>query len=146
VTQLNADDVTQMHRARMSDELRKQRRRARDRKLLDGRTRLQRRIRALRDSYLVAIGEMASPELRERCERAAQLVAIAEDARRKALAGGFSLDGLVRIENIADRAVRALGLDRRREPASRRPGINEYLAARQARTTAVNSVSRKDRP
>jgi hypothetical protein len=133
VTQLNADDVTQMHRARMSDELRKQRRRARDRKLLDGRTRLQRRIRALRDSYLAAIGEAASPELRDRCERAAQLVALAEDARCKALGGGIGLDHLehlVRIENIADRAVRGLGVDRRREPE--RSSLAEHLAKRAA--------------
>jgi len=120
-----------MRRGRMSDELRKQRRRARDRKPLDGRTRLQRRIRALRHSYLAAIGETASPELCDRCERAAQLVALAEDARRKALAGVDALDHLehlVRVENIADRAVRALGLDRKRE--LKRPSLAEHLAKR----------------
>jgi hypothetical protein len=121
----------------LNDELRKQRRRARERKPLDGRTRLQRRIRALRDGYLAALGGTVSLELRDRCERAAQLVAIAEEARRKALAGGVDLDDLVRIENASDRAVRALGLYRPYEPTSRATGLKEYLASRQAKVSAA---------
>lgn len=61
--------------------------------------------------YLAVLGDASSPELFERCERVAQLVALAEDVRRRALAGrSISLDDMIRVENTADRARRALGL------------------------------------
>jgi hypothetical protein len=97
------------------------------RKPIDGRTRTARRIRELAASFLAALGSGLSPELGERCERAAQLVALAEDVRRKALTGrSVSLDDVIRVENAADRARRALGLPTgKREPVY---SLADYLA------------------
>jgi len=142
--QPNTDNATPMRRMRMGDELRKERRRQRERKPLDGRTRTQRRIRALTAAYLAALGGTASPEFRDRCERAAQLVAIAEETRCKALSGGVDLDDLVRVENASDRAVRALGPDRKREPAGETTGAaemtNSYLKRRLTKLEAKEKI------
>jgi hypothetical protein len=46
--------------------------------------------------------------------RAAELTVAAEDARARLLAGAGDADELVRIENLAARAVRKLGLDQQR--------------------------------
>ena len=49
--------------------------------------------------------------------KAAELVAISEQMRRDALRNGcIDPDALLRFEGISSRAVRQLGLDRRREP------------------------------
>jgi len=98
-----------MLREHTSDNNRKRQRRSRV--PIDGRTRTARRIRELTAGYLAAMGDNASADQRERCERAAQLVALAEDVRRKALTGrSISLDDVIRVENAADRARRGLGL------------------------------------
>lgn len=99
------------------------------RKRLDGRTRVVRRIRALTASYLAALDRPASPELRDRSERVAQLVVLGEEARRKALAGGVTIDDVVRIENAGERARRQLGLDDRRRQATQDvPSLADCLA------------------
>lgn len=108
------------------------RKRRQQRKPIDGRTRLARRIRELSASYLVALGGIASPELRDRCERAAQLVVISEDVRRKAVTGSIDLDALVRIENTAQRAVDRLGLDRKPAFDDGASELDRYLQRRAA--------------
>jgi hypothetical protein len=61
--------------------------------------------------------------------RAAELMALAEEARLTALKGDSAVDlvALVRLEGVADRAVRRLGLDHKREPAET-PNLRAYLA------------------
>jgi len=115
--------------------LRKRRRRKR-RVRIDGRTITARRIRELTAQYLTALGDV-SPDQRERCERAAQLVALAEDVRRKALAGrSVSLEDVIRVENAADRARRAIGLpDGNAEPEP--VTIADYLRERAAKASEL---------
>jgi hypothetical protein len=113
------------------------RKRRQQRKPIDGRTRLARRIRELSTSYLVALGGRVSRELRDRCERAAQLVVISEDARRKAVTGSIDLDALVRIENTAQRALDRLGLDRKPEPSDGASDLDRYLESRATENEAT---------
>ncbi len=85
---------------------------------LDGRTVAARRAAALAETFAAELGEL-TPAQRIRVETAAALTAIAEDAQTRRLGGDTSitLDDLVRATSAARRAVRDLGLDRKREPA-----------------------------
>jgi hypothetical protein len=96
---------------------------------LDGRTVAARRAAALAETFAAEFGAGLTPAQRIRVETAAALTAIAEDAQTRRLAGDpmITLDDLVRAVSAARRAVRDLGLDRRRVPAS--PTLSEYLAA-----------------
>lgn len=111
---MQSDYVPDSNLVLANSALRAPKKRRRRCKPIDGRTRTARRIRELLMGYLAAIGGTVSPQLRERCERAAQLVTLAEDVRRKALGGrNISLDDVIRVENAADRARRSIGLDQK---------------------------------
>jgi hypothetical protein len=94
---------------------------------LDGRTHAARRAAALAEMFSAELGQL-TPAQQIAVQNAAALAAIAEDAQARRLAGDptISLDDLVRAVSAARRAVRDLGLDRRRVPAS--PNLSEYLA------------------
>jgi hypothetical protein len=97
---------------------------------ISGRTALGRRIRDLADSYAVQLGgwsalsDMQAAAVR----RAAELTAIAEQARVDALRNGCADPvSLARLEGCADRAVRRLRLDqypvKKRRPTLRELGL-----------------------
>jgi hypothetical protein len=100
--------------------------------VIDGRTDLGRRVRDLAESYALRLGgwpalnDMQAAAVR----RAAELCALSEKARADALQqGNVDPIALARIEGVADRAVRRLGLDKRREPDPA-PDLRSYLASR----------------
>jgi hypothetical protein len=107
------------------------RRQARFRKLtdMDGRTRSGRRARELARQFEAALGgaDALSDGQRLAVARAATLTAISEDKRMRVLAGEHVLlNDLVRVERLAQQAVRNLGLDQRqREPE----GLSALLKA-----------------
>jgi hypothetical protein len=94
---------------------------------LDGRTTAARRAGALVATFEAELGGELTGAQRLAVHNAAALTAIAEDAQARRLAGDTSitLDDLVRATSAARRAVRDLGLDRKREPAA--PSLSEYL-------------------
>lgn len=79
---------------------------------LDGRTRASRRARELAAGFERDLGGDMSPGRRLAIERAAAMVALAEDAQARRLAGDqtVSLEDVVRIDNAAARAVKAIGI------------------------------------
>jgi hypothetical protein len=85
---------------------------------LDGRTVAARRAAALVAVFSAELGEL-TPAQQIAVQNAAALTAISEDAAMRRLSGdpGITLDDLVRATSAARRAVRDLGLDRKREPA-----------------------------
>jgi hypothetical protein len=99
----------------------------RERRRYDGRTPLAYRIKALVKEYSVAVGVGASdPMMSAAIGRAAELQALAEEARASAIRNGsFDPIALARIQNTADRAVRKLRLDHYDPPV---PTIDEMLA------------------
>jgi hypothetical protein len=99
---------------------------------LDARSRTGRRRADLIVQFTAALGgrdRITEGQLVD-VVRAAELVALAEEARLTALKGDSAVDlvGLVRLEGVADRAVRRLGLDHKREPPSA-PDLATYLRA-----------------
>jgi len=78
---------------------------------LDGRLPLGRRFAELIVLFTAAVHGEMTPMRRLKVERAAQLCALAEQARGDYMRDGRgSLDDLVRIERKADSSVRAIGL------------------------------------
>jgi hypothetical protein len=79
---------------------------------MDGRTIAARRARELARGFEAELGGSLSVSRRLAVERAAALVAIAEDAQAKRLSGTteVSLGDLIRVTNAAERAVRQLGI------------------------------------
>jgi len=77
---------------------------------LDGRTRAARRAREIVSQLSAELGGKLSPIQNAAVERAAALLALAEDARTRRLAGdeAVGLNDLVRIDGSADRALRRL--------------------------------------
>jgi hypothetical protein len=99
------------------------RRRARYRKAgeLDLRTRGGRRAKELIAEFTAALGGQLTPAQALAVFRAATLVALAESARARGLAGDkICMDDIVRLDHSAERAVRQLGIglvqSRRSEP------------------------------
>lgn len=97
-------------------------------KAVNGRTAVGRRVRDLAESFAASLGGW--PKLTDMqvaaIRRAAELSALAEQTRVEALRKGCADPlALSRLEGCADRAVRRLGMDRKREP----PGqtLAEYL-------------------
>jgi hypothetical protein len=86
--------------------------------VIDGRSELGRRLRDLAETFAARLGGWAalSDALAANVRKAAELSALAEQARADALRNG-NVDpvALVRLEGAASRAVRALHLDRRPE-------------------------------
>jgi hypothetical protein len=112
---------------------------------LDGRTLVARRRRELIDIYAAALGGAATLSEGQQIDirKAAELTALAESARARAMREGASgageLTAMVRLEGMAARAVRALNIKPGAgEPKS--PSIAEY-AARKAAEKAANKPS-----
>jgi hypothetical protein len=99
---------------------------------LDGRFGSTKRARALADALRGELGGKLLASQFVAVERAATLIAIAEDARARRIAGDLtiSLEDLVRIDNAASRALRALGI-KPDAPAPHVP-LREQLAAEAA--------------
>ncbi len=98
----------------------------------DGRSRLMRRRRDLIAIFVADLGGDAAvtPSLMVSVTRAADAVAIAESHRSRALRGeAINLDDLVRVENIASRAVKALGI-KPGAGGAKPPSLSDYLASR----------------
>jgi uncharacterized protein YqjF (DUF2071 family) len=73
-------------------------------------------------------------------QRAAELGFIASDLRARRLRGeAVAVDEIVKAENAADRAVRRLGLGRKREPSG--PTLSDYIAAHYSAETAEDASS-----
>jgi hypothetical protein len=95
---------------------------------IDGRSAIAKRAAKVMGRFVTALGGHVDPVTLVQVRRAAELVVTAEQLRSKTLRGDpVDLLALVRLENLATRAVAALGLDRRREPAAQT--LDEYLAA-----------------
>jgi hypothetical protein len=97
--------------------------------VISGNSAQGRRLLDLADAFAERLGgwsalsDMAAANVR----KTAELTALAEQARRNALRNGCAdPDQLIRLENAAARAVKALGIDRKREPAAA-PSLSEYL-------------------
>jgi hypothetical protein len=100
----------------------------------NGRSREARAVRRLADELKAALGDVTVDDVTLRAiQRAAELGFIASDLRARRLRGeAVDVAEIVKAENAVDRAVRRLGLDRKREPTS--PSLAEYLAANYAAT------------
>jgi hypothetical protein len=96
---------------------------------LDGRTIASKRAATLAETFAAELGGHLSDVQRIAVQNAAVMVAISEDAQTRRLAGdpAISLDDIVRAVSAARRAVRDLGLDRKREPAAL--SLAEHLRA-----------------
>jgi hypothetical protein len=103
--------------------------------VLDGRSELGRRIRDLANAFADQLGGWPglSETMAANVRKAAELCGLAERARAEALRSG-NVDplALVRLDGAANRAVRALGLDKQREPAA---GLGVLLAEERMRSS-----------
>jgi hypothetical protein len=100
---------------------------------IDLRSREGRRVTELVRAYRQRIGPDADdPVLSARVRQAAELVALSEALRARALRGdpNVSPDDTIRSARAADMAVRRLRLDERAAPAG--PSLSEYLQSKAA--------------
>jgi hypothetical protein len=97
----------------------------------DGRTPQGRRTRDLYRSYFDAIGRPGNPAIQASVLAAAELMVAAERARAEFLAGRGDVEQIVRLENLAARSVRRLGIKAGAAVAPP-PTPAEYLARRAA--------------
>jgi hypothetical protein len=96
---------------------------------LDGRSRLARRVKALRLGFSEMLGHPDDAPTIARIRRAAELTVVAEQMRQLAIAGDAEAAlGLSQIEGTVDRAVRSLGVDKPREKPV--VTLSEYLRER----------------
>jgi hypothetical protein len=88
-----------------------------------------RRIADLTRSYLQAIGNPDDTARQAAAIAAAELQVLAEETRAAALREPLTadLDNLVRVQSIADRALRRLGI----KGTPQKPPLAEYLASKQ---------------
>jgi hypothetical protein len=89
------------------------------------------RLRDLMELYAEALGGWSklSDITAANVRKAAELTALAERARHEALRNGVGIDQwdqLIRLENLAARSVKALGLDQRRREQTG-PTLEEYV-------------------
>jgi hypothetical protein len=89
------------------------------------------RLRDLMELYAEALGGWSklSDITAANVRKAAELTALAERARHEALRNGVGVDQwdqLIRLENLAARSVKALGLDQRRREQTG-PTLEEYV-------------------
>jgi hypothetical protein len=94
----------------------------------DGRTPQGRRIRDLFRAYSAAMGSPNDPGTQAAVLAAAELVVAAERARAEFLADGGDVEQLIRLENLAARATRRLGVKPSCELKA--PTIADHLARR----------------
>jgi hypothetical protein len=97
----------------------------------DGRTPQGRRTRDLYRSYFDAIGRPGNPAMQASVLAAAELMVAAERARAEFLAGRGDVEQIVRLENLAARSVRRLGIEAGAAVAAPLTPA-EYLARRAA--------------
>jgi hypothetical protein len=86
---------------------------------IDQRSAIGRRLKDLAEGFADALGGWGklSDIQAAQVRRAAEMVALAEQARHQALRdGNVDPDQLIRLENLAARSVKALHLDLKREP------------------------------
>jgi hypothetical protein len=107
---------------------------------LDGRTVAARRARELAQAFQAELGGTVSATQLFAIDRASALMALAEDAKARRLAGNgdVSLEDLVRIDNAAARAVKALGI--KPAAATRPPSIRDYLRGRGTEAAGASSA------
>jgi hypothetical protein len=80
----------------------------------NGRSAEARRVRVLFQGFIARLDDAANPATVAAARRAAELVALTEALRAKAIRGeAIDLANLVKAENLAARSVRALGLSNR---------------------------------
>src|SRR4051812_27381942 len=97
---------------------------------LSGNTSAGRRVRDLYLTFVERMGQPSDPLSQAACLHAAELAVAVEQQRLAAARGdAVDVDGLVRLSNLAARAVRALGIADRK-PAPTGPTLKEYLAAK----------------
>jgi hypothetical protein len=114
---------------------------------LDGRTVAARRARELAKGFEAELGGTITTSQRFAIERAAALVALAEDAKARRLAGdaAITLEDVVRVDNSAARAVKALGI--KPGVAPKPPSIHEFMASlKPAPTVAQPSAGPTEEP
>jgi hypothetical protein len=88
-----------------------------------------RRIADLTRSFLRAMGEPTDAVLQAGALAAAELLVASEEARAQLLAGAGDVDQVVRLQNLAERAARKLGI----KPAGKAaPSLAEHLARKAA--------------
>lgn len=131
-------DAVGMHVECQASEPRKRRRRSASRRKPDGRTWVVRRARELATLYAARLGEIASDaSMTVAIGKAAELTAIAETMRAHALRGDPAVlpDDLVRVQRLADQAVKQLGI--KPGPAKPKgPSLSEYLESKAAERPA----------
>ena len=128
-------EVGEVHATRVADAGSKTPRRRRQWRYtprrIDNRRRAARRAKALREHYTAALattGRELSIELAAAVMKAAELVALVEDMRARALRGAeINADDLVRMQRLADASVRRLALPN--AASKQAPTLAEYLAA-----------------
>jgi hypothetical protein len=107
---------------------------------MDGRTSAAQRIRKVAQAFAADLGgaEKLSPAVMVKVRRAAELVVAAEELRAKAMRGELTTDvgllALVRLEGLADRSVRRLRLEHKREQNAS-PDLAAYLAGSAPRSS-----------
>ena len=86
---------------------------------LDGRTIASKRARELLTAFAAELGSEITATQRLAIERAAALVALAEDSKARRLHGSqsISLHGVMLLNGAPTRAIKPLGLNRQRKPA-----------------------------
>ena len=102
-----------------------------------GTTAAGRRLRDLYVGYIVALGHPTDVVTQANCLKAAELALAAENARAQLLAGKGDANAVVRLENLADRAIRRLGLPAPGTSARVAP-LRERLAAKAAAGAAAD--------
>ena len=95
---------------------------------VDGRSKAAKRVKELAASYIARLGgRNVDAATLAAIQKAAELAALAEELRGRALRGeAVDLGEMVKVEGVADRAARALGLDRLKRDNDDR-SLDEYL-------------------
>jgi hypothetical protein len=97
-----------------------------------------RRLADMIRGFLAEMGNPRSPVAQADAIRAAELTVAAENARAKLLKGDGDGNAVVRLENLATRAVRKLGLADRQNAAKSTSSVADYMrekAAQKAKNT-----------
>jgi hypothetical protein len=97
---------------------------------VDGRSTVAKRAKRHAHTFFKQLGgaDAVDPIVAARVRRAAELVAVAELTRAGAMRGEANLNDLIRVERLAEIAIRRLGLyGGRRQPEGL--GLRDYLAA-----------------
>jgi hypothetical protein len=109
----------------------------------DRRLRLGRRVSEFERVFISIIGDAAkdNPILRAAIRRAAELKALAESLRSRALRGDdVSADDIVRVERLSAAAERALKLDQCEREKSDPPSLADYLKHAAAEDEKANAA------